>query len=155
MAKEKEIELMKQNLKVRFVSTAHIMWGRDIPELTSHEIYETIAATVKQYIAENWIKTNRAYMERLRDHWLTSHDWAATVARLNGFPHVRVEVEPGFRLHALHLRSSRADAKPLLIAHGWPGSIIEFETIYRRLAEPGFRIVDQEYDDLSTAAAGH
>ena len=54
---------MKQNLKVRFVSTAHIMWGRDIPELTSHEIYETIAATVKQYIAENWIKTNRAYME--------------------------------------------------------------------------------------------
>ncbi len=63
MAKEKEIELMKQNLKVRFVSTAHIMWGRDIPELTSHEIYETIAATVKQYIAENWIKTNRAYME--------------------------------------------------------------------------------------------
>ena len=79
---------------------------------------------------------NRAYMERLRDHWLTSHDWAATVARLNGFPHVRVEVEPGFRLHALHLRSSRADAKPLLIAHGWPGSIIEFETIYRRLAEP-------------------
>ena len=79
---------------------------------------------------------NRAYMERLRDHWLTSHDWAATVARLNGFPHVRVEVEPGFRLHALHLRSSRADAKPLLIAHGWPGSIIEFETIYHRLAEP-------------------
>ena len=79
---------------------------------------------------------NRAYMERLRDHWLTSHDWAATVARLNGFPQVRVEVEPGFRLHALHLRSSRADAQPLLIAHGWPGSIIEFETIYRRLAEP-------------------
>jgi microsomal epoxide hydrolase len=75
-------------------------------------------------------------MERLRDHWLTSHDWAATVARLNGFPHVQVEVEPGFRLHALHLRSSRADAKALLIAHGWPGSIIEFETIYRRLAEP-------------------
>ncbi|WP_374388393.1 epoxide hydrolase family protein [Sandaracinobacter sp.] len=79
---------------------------------------------------------NRAYMERLREHWLTSHDWAATVDRLNGFPHVRVEVEPGFRLHALHLKSSRADARPLLIAHGWPGSIIEFETIYRRLAEP-------------------
>ena len=77
---------------------------------------------------------NRAYMERLREHWLTSHDWAATVDRLNGFPHVRVEVEPGFRLHALHLKSSRADARPLLIAHGWPGSIIEFETIYRRLA---------------------
>jgi microsomal epoxide hydrolase len=79
---------------------------------------------------------NRAYMERLRDHWLAAHDWPATVARLNRFPHVRVEVEPGFHLHALHLRSSRPDARPLLIAHGWPGSILEFESLYHRLAEP-------------------
>jgi microsomal epoxide hydrolase len=79
---------------------------------------------------------NRDYMERLRTHWLTAYDWGATVDRLNAFPHVRVEVEPGFRLHCIHLRSSRPDAKPLLIAHGWPGSILEFESIYRRLAEP-------------------
>ena len=64
LAKDKETELMKENLKVRFISTAHIMWGRDIPELTAHEVYETIAATVKQYITENWIKTNRTYMDR-------------------------------------------------------------------------------------------
>ena len=64
LVKDKETELMKENLKVRFISTAHIMWGRDIPELTAHEVYETIAATVKQYITENWIKTNRTYMDR-------------------------------------------------------------------------------------------
>jgi pimeloyl-ACP methyl ester carboxylesterase len=79
---------------------------------------------------------NRAYMERLRHHWLTRHDWAATVARLNRFPNFRVEVEPGFSLHCIHRRSSRADAQPLLIAHGWPGSILEFEAIIERLAEP-------------------
>ena len=79
---------------------------------------------------------NRAYMERLREHWLTSHDWAASVQRLNRFPHFKVEVEPGFHLHCIHKRSSRADARPLLIAHGWPGSILEFESILDRLAEP-------------------
>jgi pimeloyl-ACP methyl ester carboxylesterase len=67
---------------------------------------------------------------------LTAYDWEATVARLNGFPHVRVEVAPGLALHAIHIRSSRADARPLLIAHGWPGTVLEFEAILRRLAEP-------------------
>ena len=85
----------------------------------------------------NWEHgANRAYMERLREHWLTAYDWPAAVERLNRFPHFRVEVEPGFSLHCIHKRSSRADAKPLLIAHGWPGSIVEFETIIDRLAEP-------------------
>jgi microsomal epoxide hydrolase len=79
---------------------------------------------------------NRAYMERLRERWLTGYDWDATVRRLNAFPNVRVEVEPGFHLHCIHRRSSRADARPLLIAHGWPGSILEFEAIIERLAEP-------------------
>ncbi len=79
---------------------------------------------------------NRAYMERLRAHWLDGYDWAATVDRLNRFPQQLVEVEPGFRLHCIHRRSPRADARPLLIAHGWPGSVMEFEALIDRLAEP-------------------
>lgn len=79
---------------------------------------------------------NRAYLERLRDYWLTGFDWPAAVARLNRHPHVRAEVLPGFRLHCIHKQSSRPDAKPLLIAHGWPGSILEFDAIIERLAEP-------------------
>jgi microsomal epoxide hydrolase len=79
---------------------------------------------------------NRDYMERLRTYWLESYDWPSAVAHLNRLPHVRVEVEPGFHLHAVHKRSSRADARPLLIAHGWPGSILEFDAIFERLAEP-------------------
>ena len=79
---------------------------------------------------------NRDYMERLRTYWLEHYDWPAAVAHLNRLPHVRVDVGDGFHLHAVHLRSPRPDARPLLIAHGWPGSIVEFDAIIERLANP-------------------
>ncbi|MBR1696495.1 MAG: glycogen phosphorylase, partial [Selenomonas sp.] len=70
MAKEKkkvndaEFKKIKEKLKTRFINAAHIMWGRDIDELTENEIYQTVAAVAKTNISENWIKTNKAYMER-------------------------------------------------------------------------------------------
>jgi microsomal epoxide hydrolase len=83
---------------------------------------------------------NRDYMQRLQAYWLDRFDWTGAVAHLNRLPHQRVAVgEDGgkpFHLHCVHLRSSRADAQPLLIAHGWPGSILEFDAIMERLAEP-------------------
>lgn len=79
---------------------------------------------------------NRDYMERLRAYWLDGFDWPAAVARLNRHNHVRVDVDDGYQLHAIHRRSSRADAQPLLIAHGWPGSVLEFDALIERLAEP-------------------
>lgn len=80
---------------------------------------------------------NRDYMEKLREYWLTAYDWEDSVERINRLHHERVEVQPGFFLHCVHLRSPRADAVPLLIAHGWPGSILEFESLYARLVQPG------------------
>ena len=62
--RDKEGDKLKEGLRLRFINTAHMMWGRDLNELTPNEIYQTVAATAKQYITENWIKTNRAYMER-------------------------------------------------------------------------------------------
>lgn len=79
---------------------------------------------------------NMAYMARLRDHWLTAYDWPAAVAHMNRLPQWRIPLEGAPTLHCVHLRSSRADAVPLLIAHGWPGSIFEFDGLYERLAEP-------------------
>ena len=64
IAYSKEYEKLKESLKSRFISSAHIMFGRDIHELPMNEIYKTVAAVAKQVISENWIKTNRAYMER-------------------------------------------------------------------------------------------
>jgi pimeloyl-ACP methyl ester carboxylesterase len=79
---------------------------------------------------------NRDYMERLRTYWLEEFDWPAAVAKLNRHPQVRVDLGDGFHLHTIHRRSSRPDAQPLLIAHGWPGSIVEFDAIIDRLTEP-------------------
>ena len=64
VARSKEYEKLKDSLKARFISSAHIMFGRDIHELPMNEIYKTVAAVAKQVISENWIKTNRAYMDR-------------------------------------------------------------------------------------------
>ena len=62
--KDKEFDKLKEQLKNRFIMTAHVMWGRDLNELTKNEIYQTVAATAKQFISSKWIKTNKAYMER-------------------------------------------------------------------------------------------
>ena len=62
--RSKEYEKLKENLKQRFVSSAHIMFGRGIEELPMSEIYKTVAAVAKQIISENWIKTNKTYMDR-------------------------------------------------------------------------------------------
>lgn len=63
-AKSREFEKLKADIKTRFTQTAHIMWGRDLKDLTENEIYKTVAATAKQFISENWINTNKAYGER-------------------------------------------------------------------------------------------
>ncbi len=62
--KRNELGLAKEGLKQKFLATAHILWGRDFADLTSHEVYATIVSVVKQYISENWVKTNKAYMKR-------------------------------------------------------------------------------------------
>jgi pimeloyl-ACP methyl ester carboxylesterase len=79
---------------------------------------------------------NRAYMEKLRAYWLEKFDWPAAVADLNRHPHFRADLGDGFHLHFIHKRSSRSDAIPLLISHGWPGSVHEFTHLIDRLAEP-------------------
>ncbi len=60
---DKEYSKFKETLRTRFINTAHVLWGRDLNELTPTEIYQTIVSTANQFITENWIKTNRAYME--------------------------------------------------------------------------------------------
>lgn len=79
---------------------------------------------------------NRDYMERLQRYWLDQYSWRRSVAQLNAFPHYRVDLGSDFHLHCIHRRSPDINAIPLLISHGWPGSILEFTNIIERLAEP-------------------
>jgi microsomal epoxide hydrolase len=71
----------------------------------------------------------------LVDHWRDGYDWRRAEARLNQWPHHLTEID-GTRVHFLHARSPEPDALPLIITHGWPGSIIEFLDVIGPLSDP-------------------
>jgi len=54
---------LKDDLKERFIQAAHIMWGKEESDLTPNEVYQTLANVVRQYVSNNWIKTNKAYTD--------------------------------------------------------------------------------------------
>src|SRR5688500_13494417 len=64
------------------------------------------------------------YLKELAAYWHTSYDWRAHEARLNALPQFTAEIA-GQSIHFLHVRSSEPAAMPLLLIHGWPGSIME------------------------------
>lgn len=76
-----------------------------------------------------------AELRALADHWRTGYDWQAWEARLNSFPQFVTEID-GQRIHFLHVRSDRPDAKPLLLTHGYPSSVAEFLQLIEPLVRP-------------------
>jgi pimeloyl-ACP methyl ester carboxylesterase len=76
-----------------------------------------------------------ARLRALVDYWRTDYDWRRFEARLNGFEQYRTEID-GLDIHFLHVRSPQADALPIIITHGWPGSVIEFLNIIGPLSDP-------------------
>jgi pimeloyl-ACP methyl ester carboxylesterase len=76
-----------------------------------------------------------AYLRDLCEYWREDYDWRRTQARLNAIPQFRTEID-GVRIHFLHARSPHPDALPLLITHGWPGSVVEFLDVIGPLVDP-------------------
>ena len=68
-------------------------------------------------------------------YWGQEYDWRPTEARLNALPQLRTVID-GLGIHFLHVRSPHAEALPLIITHGWPGSIIEFLKVIGGLTDP-------------------
>ncbi|MBE1491093.1 epoxide hydrolase family protein [Plantactinospora soyae] len=77
-----------------------------------------------------------ARVRALAGYWLEEFDWRALEARLNGYPQFVTEID-GETIHFLHVRSAREDAVPLLLTHGWPGSVVEFLDLIEPLTNPG------------------
>jgi epoxide hydrolase len=75
-----------------------------------------------------------AYVRELCRHWAEEYDWRATEARLNALPQFRTEID-GLAIHFVHVRSPDPDALPLVMTHGWPGSIVEFSKVVGPLSE--------------------
>jgi pimeloyl-ACP methyl ester carboxylesterase len=71
----------------------------------------------------------------LVDYWLHDYDWRKFEARLNSYPQFRTQID-GVGIYFIHVRSAHADATPILLTHGWPGSVIEFLDVIDRLTNP-------------------
>jgi pimeloyl-ACP methyl ester carboxylesterase len=75
------------------------------------------------------------YLRELVDYWRDEYDWRTQEARLNELEHFRTTID-GQSIHFIHARSPREDALPLLLTHGWPGSVVEFLDVIPRLTHP-------------------
>ena len=75
------------------------------------------------------------YLRDLCRYWADGYDWRATEARLNALPQFQTEID-GIRIVFAHIRSPRPDALPLILTHGWPGSVIEFGKVIGPLSDP-------------------
>jgi pimeloyl-ACP methyl ester carboxylesterase len=77
----------------------------------------------------------RDYLQELVRYWRHTYDWRAAEARLNEWPQFTTEID-GALIHFAHIRSPEPDATPLIITHGWPGSIVEFTDVVGPLTDP-------------------
>lgn len=83
---------------------------------------------------------DRDFLERFRDRWLNGYDWRAAMRDLNRYPQFIAEID-GQTIHFVHIESAVADARPLLLTHGWPGSHYEFWSVIEPLSAAGFDLV--------------
>ena len=75
------------------------------------------------------------YLRELAAYWRDDFDWRAQEARLNAYPQYTTRID-GQRIHFLHVKSPEPDATPLLLIHGWPGSVVEFLNLIGPLSDP-------------------
>ncbi|GAA5069075.1 epoxide hydrolase family protein [Lysobacter panacisoli] len=76
-----------------------------------------------------------ATIQKLAQHWATKYDWRKTEARINAVPNFLTKID-GLDFHFMHIKSKHENALPLLVAHGWPGSIVEQMKIIGPLTDP-------------------
>ena len=102
------------------------------------DLRRRIAATrwpERETVADDSQGVRLGLMQDLLRYWGTEHDWRACEARLNALPNFVTEID-GLDIHFLHVRSRHEDALPLIVTHGWPGSIIEQLKIIEPLTNP-------------------
>jgi pimeloyl-ACP methyl ester carboxylesterase len=110
----------------------------EIPDTVLDDLRERLARTrfPDQLEGAEWsYGTELSYHKELVEYWRDKFDWRAQEARLNRFEHFKTEIGGG-DVHFIHARSAAADALPLVITHGWPGSVVEFLDLIPLLTDP-------------------
>jgi pimeloyl-ACP methyl ester carboxylesterase len=110
----------------------------DIPEEKIDDLRRRIAATrwpSKELVEDRSQGVQLATLKALADYWTTEYDFGRVEARLNALPQFTTEID-GVDVHFIHVRSQHDDALPLVMTHGWPGSVIELLETIGPLTDP-------------------
>src|SRR5579871_41849 len=110
----------------------------DVPEADLDDLRDRLrrARWPERKTVEDWSQgAPLAYVQELCAYWADGYDWRKLEARVNALPQFRAVIG-GLGIHLLHVRSPEPDAIPLVMTHGWPGSIVEFLEVIGPLSDP-------------------
>ena len=110
----------------------------DVPEEALTDLRRRVAATrwpERETVADDTQGVQLATIQNLARYWATDYDWRKGEAKLKALPHFITEID-GLDIHFIHVRSKHENALPLIVTHGWPGSIIEQLKIIGPLTDP-------------------
>ena len=110
----------------------------NVPQAALVELRRRVAATQwpeKETVPDQSQGLPLATMQKLARYWATDYDWRKVEARLNALPQFVTSID-GLDIHFIHVRSNHKNALPLIITHGWPGSVIEMLKIIDPLTNP-------------------
>src|SRR5947207_5072163 len=110
----------------------------DIAEEQIDDLRRRIAATrlpSRELVADRSQGVQLATIQELARYWETDYDWRKAEAKLNALPQFTTEVD-GVDIHFIHVKSSHENALPLIMTHGWPGSVMEMIDSVRPLTDP-------------------
>ncbi len=110
----------------------------DMPDEAIADLRRRITAVrwpSKELVKDRSQGVQLATIQELARYWTTDYDWRACEARLNALPQFKTEIG-GVDIHFIHVRSPHAGALPLIITHGWPGSVIELLEVIGPLTDP-------------------
>jgi pimeloyl-ACP methyl ester carboxylesterase len=110
----------------------------DVPEEEISELRRRVAATrwpSRELVEDRSQGVQLAALQALARYWTTEYDWRQTEARLNALPQFTTEID-GVEIHFIHVRSAHENALPLIVTHGWPGSVVELLGAVGPLTDP-------------------
>jgi pimeloyl-ACP methyl ester carboxylesterase len=110
----------------------------DIPEEALEDLRRRIAATrwpSRELVTDRSQGVQLTTLQALACYWATEHDWRKCEEKLNALPQFRTEID-GVDVHFIHVKSRHENALPLIITHGWPGSVIELLEVIGPLTDP-------------------
>ena len=110
----------------------------DTPEEAIADMRRRIAATrwpTRELVTDRSQGVQLATVQELARYWTTDHDWRAFEAKLNALPQYTTDID-GVEIHFIHVRSQHENALPLIMTHGWPGSVVELLGVVGPLTDP-------------------